>query len=151
MRKIIIIAYMAAHLLILTHIIAAADEKSGEQIKWQVLSGGGVKVTSTNYKLDGTVGQTAVGKGTSTNYNLFHGYWQNFESASCCNLPGDANNSGAINALDVTFLINYLYKGGAVPPCAPEGDINGNGVINALDVTYLINYLYKGGASPKCL
>jgi len=29
----------------------------------------------------------------------------------------DVNNSGAIDALDITYLINYLYKHGLAPNC----------------------------------
>lgn len=63
-------------------------------------------------------------------------------------VAGDCNNSGQINALDVTYLINFLYKHGpaSIPPKA--GDVNCTGVTNALDVTYLINFLYKHGAQP---
>ncbi len=70
----------------------------------------------------------------------------------CCdiNKAGDANNNGAVNALDVTYLINFLYKQGPQPPCFSQGDCNGNGIINALDVTYLINFLYKHGPAPIC-
>jgi len=43
---------------------------------------------------------------------------------------GDVNNSGGINILDITYLINYLYKGGPQPDCGPETgtmiDIEGN-------------------------
>ncbi len=63
---------------------------------------------------------------------------------------GDATGNGIINALDVTFLINYLYKHGAAPNPIQAGDANGNGIINALDVTYLINFLYKHGPTPNC-
>ena len=60
---------------------------------------------------------------------------------------GDADFSGSINILDVTYIINYLYKGGPEPDlyCA---DANATGMINILDVTYIINYLYKGGPPP---
>ena len=61
---------------------------------------------------------------------------------------GDANGTGSVNALDVTSLINLLYKHGAPPVPVEAGDTNGNGVINALDITYLINYLYKHGPAP---
>ena len=63
---------------------------------------------------------------------------------------GDADGSGVVNALDVTHLINFLYKHGpeSVPPEA--GDATGNGVTNALDITHLINYLYKQGPQPIC-
>ncbi len=63
-------------------------------------------------------------------------------------MAGDCNNSGIINALDVTYLINFLYKHGATPIPPQAGDLNCNGVTNALDVTYMINYLYKHGAQP---
>lgn len=42
---------------------------------------------------------------------------------------GDVNNSGSINILDITYLLNYLYKGGPEPDCGPTGtvtDIDGN-------------------------
>ncbi|UCD94336.1 MAG: hypothetical protein JSU69_11335, partial [Candidatus Zixiibacteriota bacterium] len=63
---------------------------------------------------------------------------------------GDADASGAVNLLDVTFIINYLYKEGPAP-VPPEGaDANGDGSINLLDVTHIINYLYKEGPEPIC-
>ncbi|PKK82644.1 MAG: hypothetical protein CVT49_12590 [candidate division Zixibacteria bacterium HGW-Zixibacteria-1] len=69
------------------------------------------------------------------------------------NLPyicGDADHSGAINLLDVTYLISYLYKGGAEPIPPASGDADHSGAINLLDVTYLIGYLYRGGPEPVC-
>ena len=68
------------------------------------------------------------------------------------NIPyfcGDVNNDKKINALDITYLINYLYKGEPAPFPEPKlGDVNNDKKINALDITYLINYLYKGGSPP---
>jgi len=69
---------------------------------------------------------------------------------TCCDLPGDADNDGIVNILDITFLISYLYKGGPAPPCLVEGDANGDCILNILDITYLISYLYKGGPAPIC-
>jgi len=63
---------------------------------------------------------------------------------------GDIDGSKKVNALDVTRLINYLYKGGVAPVSMWSANVNGDSAVNALDVTYLINYLYKGGASLKC-
>jgi hypothetical protein len=68
----------------------------------------------------------------------------------CCDVPGDANNNGSVNILDITFEISYLYKGGPAPDCNDEADANGNGTVNILDITYLISYLYKGGPAPIC-
>lgn len=51
---------------------------------------------------------------------------------------GDVNGDGLINAADVDFLINYLYRHGSAPSPVERGDINLDGKINALDVTELI-------------
>jgi len=69
----------------------------------------------------------------------------------CDCIPGDATGNGSHNILDITHLINYLYKGGLPPTPYPlcSGDANCDCQINILDVTYLINYLYKGG-NPPC-
>lgn len=63
-------------------------------------------------------------------------------------INGDANGSDIINALDVTYLINDLYKHGPKPYPLVSGDANCNGITNILDITYLINYLYKHGPAP---
>lgn len=76
--------------------------------------------------------------------------WENGSLTVLAGICGDVNNNGRINALDVTYLINYLYKHGAAPPILYLADCNGKTGINALDVTYLINYLYKNGPDPKC-
>jgi len=63
---------------------------------------------------------------------------------------GDVDNSGAVNILDVTFLINYLYKGGPAPDPLDMADVNNDDIVNILDITYLISYLYLGGPEPDC-
>ncbi len=68
----------------------------------------------------------------------------------CGFLCRDVNDNGTINALDITFLINYLYKHGPVPNHLQAADVNNSGAIDALDITYLINYLYKHGLAPNC-
>jgi len=63
---------------------------------------------------------------------------------------GDADCSGAYNILDISYLINYLYKGGDQPRSGVNQgcDCNCNYSCNILDVTYLVNYLYNGGPAP---
>jgi len=125
--------------------------RAGEEINWQVISSGGTEGTSTNYILNGTVGQTATDVGTSTNYIIRHGYWQDFGEEFVCDCePGEVNGTPPINILDIVALINYKYKGGAAP--APyelcNGDPNGDCAINILDIVFLINYKYKSGSAP---
>ncbi len=68
----------------------------------------------------------------------------------CAFVCGDPTDNGLINALDITFLINYLYKHGATPNHPSSADVNHTGTTNALDITYLINFLYKNGTPPSC-
>ncbi|PKK82687.1 MAG: hypothetical protein CVT49_12470 [candidate division Zixibacteria bacterium HGW-Zixibacteria-1] len=63
---------------------------------------------------------------------------------------GDANDDESVNLLDITYLINYIYKSGPEPVPPEAGDPDGNGLTNILDITYLINYLYKEGPMPVC-
>jgi len=60
---------------------------------------------------------------------------------------GDASGDGKTDVLDVFYLINVLFAGGA-PPIGPS-DVNGDGAIDVLDVFYLINYLFAGGPAPN--
>ncbi|MCX6828617.1 MAG: hypothetical protein NT002_04975 [candidate division Zixibacteria bacterium] len=62
---------------------------------------------------------------------------------------GDVNGSETVNIQDITYLINFLYKGGPAPFCA-LGDVNNSGIVNIQDITYLINFLYKDGADLDC-
>jgi len=62
---------------------------------------------------------------------------------------GDASGNDAINVLDISYIISYLYKGGPAPINDIAADANCDGGLNILDVTYIISYLYKGG-NPPC-
>lgn len=61
---------------------------------------------------------------------------------------GDANHSGAVNVSDASFILNYLYQGGAAPPCLNEADANKDGIISSADASYLLNWLFSGGPAP---
>ena len=78
-----------------------------------------------------------------------YGFRVHVPLASCCILRGDADRSGAINVADLTYLVDFLFKGGPAPPCLDEGDVDGSGgLINVADLTYLVDYLFNGGPAP---
>jgi hypothetical protein len=63
-------------------------------------------------------------------------------------IPGDANNSGTVNGIDVIYLVNYLKGLGPAPSPLLLGDSNGSCDVNGIDVTYLVNYLKGIGNAP---
>ncbi|MEE8405254.1 MAG: SBBP repeat-containing protein [candidate division Zixibacteria bacterium] len=74
------------------------------------------------------------------------------ESPSCCvgnrgDLNGDGDNA---NILDLTFLVDYIFRGSGVPgSCPEESDVNGDGdSANILDLTYLVDFIFRGGPAP---
>jgi len=126
----------------------------GEEVNWLVLSKGGTQGTSTNYWLGVTIGQNIIGTGSSTNYDLNLGFWQNF--GGCCqnrgNVDGLISHIGPIDVADLTYLVGFLFRGGTPPPCEEEGNTDGIishiGLIDIADLTYLVEYLFRGGPNP---
>jgi len=120
---------------------------AGSEIDWQVISSGGTDGSSTSYQLAGTVGQTAVGTGSSTNYGLSQGYWQDFGGGPDY-LCGDADGNGMVNIADAVYLITYIFGGGPAPDPLLSGDADCNSMVNIADAVYLIAYIFGGGPEP---
>jgi hypothetical protein len=71
----------------------------------------------------------------------------------CSYVPGDINNNGTANGIDIVYAVSYLKGTGNLPPVdcggiCPEtspfyaaGDVNGNCAFNGLDITYFVRYL----------
>lgn len=157
MTKNRLITTLSLTLILLVPIMVLADQEAGEQIEWQVFASGGVG-TSTNMILASAVGQTATGSGSSTNFYLLEGFWQDFGVGGCCiGIRGNANSDAEdkTNVGDITFLIDYLYgsPAGPAPACRDEGNVNADAedAINVGDITYLIDYLFgiPGGPAPQ--
>ena len=65
-------------------------------------------------------------------------------------LRGDANGDGVINAVDIVYLINYLFNETSAPDPLWVGDANCDGKVDVVDIVYLINYLFGEGPPPGC-
>jgi hypothetical protein len=130
-----------------TPVAVVTSLASGEQINWQVISGGGTRGTSVSYSLNGTLGQTAAGSAGSISYRINQGFWQAF---SCCIKAGDANNDTKVNVGDAVYMINYVFKAGTPPVCKDQADANHDCKLNVGDAVFLINYVFKSGTPPLC-
>lgn len=60
---------------------------------------------------------------------------------------GDVNCDGYINIGDLTYLVDYMFRGGP-PPDPRGGDVDDDGSITVADITYLVDYLFRGGPPP---
>jgi hypothetical protein len=134
---------------------APAAKEKGRQIKWQIVcTGGGCGnnnvakglVLQDFWVVCGSVGQTAVGPGSSPSFGVNSGYWQ--ESIYGF-MRGDANGDGVINVSDAIFLLNYLFRNGPEPDPYALGDANNDGQILVGDAIFLLNYLFRGGPAPE--
>ncbi len=79
--------------------------------------------------------------------------------ATCCVDRGNVDDiisaGGPVDVSDLTFLVNFLFKGGPTPPCEDAGNVDGTvgvgGPIDVSDLTYLVTYLFQGGPiMPSC-
>ena len=62
----------------------------------------------------------------------------------CCDLPGDADNSGDVNIGDVLFIVAFIFSGGPVPVCYDEADADGGGDVNIGDALVIIDFIFGG-------
>jgi len=141
------------------------------EIDWYVIGSGGGSASSSNYAINGTIGQPVVGGTSSESYTVEAGYWVGAEETQASAypyFPGDANmHVGVWGATgpsrlssDVTYLVNYFKTPPAYNPCymynanytgsAPvpgyfwaSADFNGNCAVQSSDVVRLVS-LFRG-------
>jgi len=83
------------------------------------------------------------------------GIWSDFSRTFAAYMTadyicGDINSDNRIDILDIIFLVNYKFKGGAAPDPMETANVNGTGAVDILDIVYLINFKFKGGLAPAC-
>jgi hypothetical protein len=67
-----------------------------------------------------------------------------YTTATC----GDCNHDAAVNILDLTWLVAYLFGGGLSPIPLLAGDVDCSVDVNIVDLTYTVAYLFGGGPGP---
>ncbi len=65
----------------------------------------------------------------------------------CGDIDGD---EAGPNVADLTYLVDYLFGGGAAPPVPAAADVNASGDINIEDLTYFVDFLFNSGPPLNC-
>ncbi len=65
---------------------------------------------------------------------------------------GDVNfDLTGLNILDLTYLVDYIFRSGPLPPKIDAADVDGGGGFpNILDLTDLVDYIFRNGDKPTC-
>jgi hypothetical protein len=149
-----------------------ADSDAGESIARWVLSPGGTAATSVDFSLLGTIGQAAIGLGSSTEHILNSGFWPGMAinvGACCIGRVGDANMEGdypdEVTLGDIMLLVDVKFVSGDCSklPCIAEADVNQDGGTDPTcedhvtlgDIMTLVDFLFITGPEnatlPDCL
>ncbi len=76
---------------------------------------------------------------------------------SCCcidrgNVDHVVGVGGPVDVADLTWLVEYLFQGGDIPPCPEEANADGvvgaGGPSDVADLTFLVAYLFESGPAP---
>jgi hypothetical protein len=127
-----------------THPNTPVQDADGTTVPWQVTGAGGGHGTTTGYILSGTVGQTAVLKGTDGDRQLAQGFWQSFDPFLC----GDFDGNGIVNIADAVAITSYVFFSGPPPALMVTADADCNGTVNISDVAYLVAFIFGAGPAP---
>lgn len=70
---------------------------------------------------------------------------------ACSGICGDVNGDVAgPNVADLTFIVDFLFRGGPAPPNPAVADFDSDGNTTVADFTAVVDFLFKGGAPLVC-
>ncbi|UCD65084.1 MAG: hypothetical protein JSW34_06540 [Candidatus Zixiibacteriota bacterium] len=101
-----------------------------------------------------------------TTFSLGHAYWRvkafdilTGDSSACspiCDFTesslicGDLNGDQQVDALDISYFVDWLWKGGTPPEALEVADVDGSGQADALDLLYFVEWMFLGGPDLNC-
>ena len=140
-KRLFLTLAMAALFMSAGTVHATVQSSGSYTMERDLLSGGGGGVSSTNYGLLFSLGQSStVGASSSASYGHHAGFW----CAAFC-LKGDANDSRVVDILDAITALRIFLQLEQPPADTCAVDLNGDQTVNILDVVNIMR-LSMGGA-----
>ncbi len=67
-------------------------------------------------------------------------------------LCGDVDNNGELQGiLELTYLVDFIFRGGPAPENELAADVDGSGgMADILDLTYMVDFVFRDGPPPVC-
>jgi aminopeptidase YwaD len=62
---------------------------------------------------------------------------------------GDVDGSGIVDFVDLVYLVDFLFRGGAAPLNLNNADVDASCFVNIADAAYLVAYLFSDGPEPR--
>ncbi len=120
--------------LALVGLVLAQTSTSFDQ-SWHVLSGAGVPASSTNFAVNGSLSQAAIGVIEDSSYRVESGYWY---GPITCILSGDLNCDCQVNIADV-MQVAYLWRCQSGDGCYDDYfDLDKDGDIDVVDIMLVV-------------
>ena len=117
-------------LLALVGLVVAQTSANFDQSR-HVLSGAGAPINSTNFAVDGSLSQLAIGIAEGSNYRVESGYWY---GPITCIVFGDLDCDCEVEVDDILQVASRWRAKEGDPDYAPYYDLNHDGIINIVDI-----------------
>jgi len=119
-------------------------------VKKQVIGSGGGFSSNSEFGFRSTIGQSSVGKSTASEIRFYPGFWSGYIPSCCLGVTGDVNLDGKdCGIIDLTLIVDRIFRGGPPPLCPGEGDLNGDGTpMELLDLTFMVDRIFRSGVAP---
>ena len=133
MKRILPFLAIVALSIVATSVLAQTSTNFDQS--WHVLSGAGAPINSTNFAVNGSLSQLAIGTAESNSYRVESGYWY---GPVTCILACDLNCDCQVNISDV-MQVASLWRCRSGDDCYDEYfDMDKDGDIDIVDIMLVV-------------